>query len=72
MDCRHRRVAGALWAAVSGSRKLLDTPYRPGGWSSTRWCTTRRHHMNAYVRFRLALTENEPTIKPYDEGFGRN
>jgi hypothetical protein len=46
----------------------LDTPYRPGGW------TVRQvvhhvpdSHMNSYVRFRLALTEDEPTIKPYDE-----
>jgi DinB superfamily len=46
----------------------LDTPYRPGGW------TVRQvihhvpdSHMNAYVRFRLALTENEPVIKPYDQ-----
>ena len=46
----------------------LDTPYRPGGW------TVRQvvhhfadSHMNAYVRFRLALTENEPTIRPYDQ-----
>jgi len=46
----------------------LDTPYRPGGW------TVRQvvhhfadSHINAYVRFRLALTENEPVIKPYDE-----
>jgi uncharacterized damage-inducible protein DinB len=46
----------------------LDTPYRPGGW------TVRQvvhhlpdSHMNSYIRFRLALTEDEPTIKPYDE-----
>jgi DinB family protein len=46
----------------------LDTPYRAGGW------TVRQvvhhfadSHMNAYVRFRLALTEDEPTIKPYDQ-----
>jgi hypothetical protein len=46
----------------------LDTPYRPGGW------TVRQvvhhvpdSHMNAYIRFRLALTEDHPTIKPYDE-----
>jgi hypothetical protein len=58
-----------LWAAVTGlTDTQLDTPYRPGGW------TVRQvvhhfadSHMNAYVRFRLALTENEPTIKPYDE-----
>jgi len=46
----------------------LDTPYRPGGW------TVRQvvhhvpdSHLNAYVRFKLALTEDSPTIKPYDE-----
>ena len=46
----------------------LDTPYREGGW------TVRQvvhhvpdSHMNAYIRWRLALTENEPTIKPYEE-----
>ena len=50
------------------SKEQLDTPYRPGGW------TVRQvvhhlpdSHMNAYVRFRLALTENEPTIKPYEQ-----
>ncbi|ADU30333.1 YfiT family bacillithiol transferase [Evansella cellulosilytica] len=46
----------------------LDTPYRPEGW------TVRQvihhladSHLNAYVRFKLALTEEEPIIKPYDE-----
>ena len=46
----------------------LDTPYRPGGW------TVRQvvhhvpdSHMNAYIRVKLALTEDEPPIKPYDE-----
>jgi hypothetical protein len=56
-------------AAVAGlSEAQLDTPYRPGGW------TVRQvvhhvpdSHLNSYVRFRLALTEKEPTIKPYDE-----
>ena len=56
-------------AAVKGlSGKQLDTPYRPGGW------TVRQvvhhlpdSHMNAYTRFKLALTEDVPTIKPYDE-----
>ncbi|MCA1562594.1 MAG: putative metal-dependent hydrolase [Acidobacteria bacterium] len=59
----------ALRAAVSGlNDRQLDTPYRPGGW------TVRQvvhhvpdSHMNAYVRFKLALTEDNPTIKPYDE-----
>ena len=58
-----------LRAAVRGfSPEQLDTPYRPGGW------TVRQvvhhvpdSHLNSYVRFRLALTEQEPTIKPYDE-----
>ncbi len=55
-------------AIVGLSEKRLDTPYRPGGW------TVRQvvhhlpdSHVNAYVRFRLALTEEQPTIKPYDE-----
>ncbi len=55
--------------AVRGlSAGQLDTPYRPGGW------TVRQvvhhvpdSHMNAFIRTKLALTENEPTIKPYDE-----
>jgi uncharacterized damage-inducible protein DinB len=59
-----------LRAAVEGlSAEQLDTPYRPGGW------TVRQvvhhvpdSHMNAYARCKLALTEDEPTIKPYDEG----
>src|ERR1700686_2626318 len=51
----------------------LDTPYRPGGW------TVRQvvhhvpdSHINAYVRFKLALTENEPAVKPYDESLWAN
>lgn len=55
--------------AVEGLRpEQLDTPYRPGGW------TVRQvvhhvpdSHINSYVRLKLALTEPEPTIKPYDE-----
>jgi len=58
-----------LRAAVKGlSEDQLDTPYRPGGW------TVRQvihhvpdSHLNSYVRFKLALTEDEPTIKPYAE-----
>ncbi len=46
----------------------LDTPYRDGGWTVRQ---TVHHladsHINAYTRFRLALTEDAPTIKPYDE-----
>lgn len=46
----------------------LQTPYREGGWTLAQ---VVHHlpdsHMNAYVRFRLALTEPEPTIRPYNE-----
>ena len=58
-----------LRAAVSGlSDQQLDTPYREGGW------TVRQvvhhvpdSHVNSYIRFKLALTEEEPTIRPYME-----
>ena len=63
------RTPAELRAAVQGlSREQLDTPYRLGGW------TVRQvvhhlpdSHMNSVIRFKLALTEEEPTIKPYDE-----
>jgi uncharacterized damage-inducible protein DinB len=56
-------------AAVEGlTAEQLDTPYRPGGW------TVRQvvhhvpdSHLNSYCRFKLALTEDEPTIKAYHE-----
>jgi uncharacterized damage-inducible protein DinB len=58
-----------LRAAVKGlSDQQLDTPYRPEGWTVRQ---VAHHvpdsHLNAYVRFKLALTEEEPTIKPYAE-----
>jgi uncharacterized damage-inducible protein DinB len=58
-----------LRQAVSGlSDEQLDTPYRPGGWTVRQ---TVHHvadsHINAFVRLRLGLTEENPTIKPYDE-----
>ncbi|MFC5650153.1 YfiT family bacillithiol transferase [Paenibacillus solisilvae] len=50
------------------TQEQLDTPYRDGGW------TVRQvvhhiadSHMNSYMRFKLALTEDNPTIKPYYE-----
>ena len=66
------RIAAApahVRAAVAGlSPERLDTPYRDGGW------TVRQlvhhipdSHMNAYARMKLALTEDAPTIKPYEE-----
>lgn len=58
-----------LRGAIGGlSDSQLDTPYRPEGW------TVRQvihhvpdSHLNSYMRFKLALTEDEPTIKPYAE-----
>jgi len=58
-----------LRASVEGlSPEQLETPYREGGW------TVRQvvhhvpdSHLNSYTRFKLALTEEEPTIKPYHE-----
>jgi len=58
-----------LRAAVSSlSPQQLDTPYRPDGWTVRQLVHhVPDSHMNAYVRFKLALTEDEPTIKPYAE-----
>jgi uncharacterized damage-inducible protein DinB len=58
-----------LRTAVSGlSGEQLDTPYRPGGWTVRQLVHhVPESHMNCYVRFKLALTERAPTIKPYDE-----
>ncbi len=58
-----------LRAAVKGlSAEQLDTPYRPEGWT-VRQVTHHvpDSHLNAYLRFKLALTEDNPTIKPYAE-----
>jgi len=56
-------------AAVQGlSEEQLDTPYRPEGWTVRQLVHhVPDSHLNAYIRFKLALTEAEPTIKPYDE-----
>lgn len=55
-------------AADALSEAQLDTPYRDGGWTARQ---VLHHlpdsHLNAYVRFKLALTEEAPTIRPYDE-----
>lgn len=47
----------------------LDTPYRPDGWTVRQLVHhVADSHMNAYVRTKLALTETNPTISPYEEG----
>ena len=55
-------------AVASLEESQLDTPYRDGGWTVRQ---VAHHipdsHLNAYIRFKLALTEDSPTIKPYDE-----
>jgi hypothetical protein len=64
-----RLLPERLRSAVSGLNDAqLDTPYRDGGW------TVRQvvhhfadSHANSYIRIKLALTEDGPTIKPYDE-----
>ena len=64
-----RELPRRLREAVAGlSDAQLDTPYRDGGW------TVRQlvhhfadSHANSYIRFKLALTEDWPTITPYDE-----
>lgn len=58
-----------LRQAVSGlNGKQLDTPYREGGWT-VRQVTHHipDSHMNGYIRFKLGLTEECPTIKTYDQ-----
>jgi hypothetical protein len=58
-----------LKKAVTGlTAAQLDTPYRPGGWTVRQLVHhIADSHMNAYVRTRLALTEDNPAVKPYDE-----
>jgi len=56
-------------AAVRGlSEAQLDTPYRPGGWTVRQVVHhVADSHMNGYMRVKLALTEANPVIKPYEE-----
>ena len=56
-------------AAVEGlTDEQLNTPYRPEGWTVRQVVHhVPESHMNSYVRFKLAITEEEPTIKPYFE-----
>jgi uncharacterized damage-inducible protein DinB len=64
-----RQTPASLRVALEGlTESQLETPYREGGWSLRQ---VAHHipdsHMNAYVRVKLALTEDTPTIKPYNE-----
>ena len=62
-------LPAAFGAAVAGlDAAQLETPYRPGGWTVRQLAHhVADSHLNAYTRCKLALTEAEPTIKPYDE-----
>lgn len=69
-----RLLPGELRAAVAGlSNAQLDTPYREGGWTVRQVVHhVAESHMNAFVRVKLALTEENPVIKPYEEDLWAN
>ena len=62
-------LPGRLETALANMTEAqLDTPYRPGGWTVRQLIHhIADSHMNSFIRFRLALTEEHPAIKPYDE-----
>lgn len=64
-----RATPAKLRAAATGlTDTQLDTPYRDGGWTLRQVIHhVPESHSNAFIRFKLALTEDNPTIKPYDE-----
>ena len=67
-------LPGLLEMAIENlDEKQLNTPYRDGGWSVKQVVHhVADSHMNAYVRFKLGLTEDKPTIKPYEEALWAN
>jgi hypothetical protein len=64
-----RLLPERLCAAVHGlDEQQLDTPYRDGGWTIRQLVHhIADSHANSYIRLKLALTENAPTISSYDE-----
>jgi hypothetical protein len=82
MSCEHRaaliqqiaEAPGQMRAAIKGlSPEQLDTPYRPDGWTVRQVVHhVPESHMNAYIRFKWALTEDSPAIKAYDENAWSN
>jgi uncharacterized damage-inducible protein DinB len=62
-------LPAALRAATRGmTKEQLETPYRPGGWTVRQVVHhVADSHINAYTRLRLALTEETPTVRPYQE-----
>jgi uncharacterized damage-inducible protein DinB len=69
-----RLLPGRLRTAVAGlDDQQLDTPYRPDGWTARQVVHhLADSHTNCYVRFKLALTEDWPTVKSYDEAAWAN
>jgi uncharacterized damage-inducible protein DinB len=69
-----RQLPATLQAAISGLKDAqLDTPYREGGWTVRQLVHhIADSHANSYIRVKLALTEDTPTIKPYDEAAWAN
>lgn len=65
-----RTLPAELRAAVSRlDDPQLDTPYRAGGWTLRQVVHhVADSHLNAFIRLKLALTEENPAVKPYDEG----
>lgn len=74
----HLREIGFLPTLLENAVQNLDAeqlqvPYRPGGWTIQQVVHhVPDSHINAYMRFKLALTEDMPTIKPYDEAAWSN
>jgi len=68
------KTPAALRAAVKGlSSPQIETPYRDGGWTVRQVVHhVPESHMNAYIRFKLGLTEDTPTVKPYEEALWAN
>lgn len=62
-------LPGLIEAAIENlDEQQLNTPYRDGGWNVRQVVHhVADSHINAYTRFKLCLTEDNPTIKPYDE-----
>src|SRR6188508_2348489 len=60
-------------AVLNLDESQLHVPYREGGWTIQQVVHhVADSHMNAYIRFKLGLTEDNPTIKPYDEAAWAN
>jgi hypothetical protein len=62
-------LPGLVETTVRGlGEAILDSPFRPGGWTVRQLVHhLADSHMNAFIRFKLAMTEEQPTIKPYNQ-----